>query len=190
MGLPVYELVIEEGDHTGVTGVALVDRPAIQLNWQAFNEQRPIKFQTFSEEERIVSGPLMVADLKIFRSDERGEYLVYFAPETIKKIVYKFFKNKYTGNVNPMHDSMLLLPGVFMCESFFINSSRGINTPNGWDALQDGSWFGSLKVDNDEVWNEYVKTGKFTGFSVEGFFNEVPNLTESELSMVSQIIFS
>ena len=27
-----------------------------------------------------------------------------------------------------------------------------------------GTWMGSVKVNNDEVWNEYVKTGKVKGF--------------------------
>ena len=29
---------------------------------------------------------------------------------------------------------------------------------------------GSVKVDNDDVWNNYVKTGKVKGFSIEGYF--------------------
>jgi hypothetical protein len=29
---------------------------------------------------------------------------------------------------------------------------------------------GSFKVNNDEIWNDYVKTGKVKGFSIEGFF--------------------
>jgi hypothetical protein len=29
---------------------------------------------------------------------------------------------------------------------------------------------GTLKVNNDEVWNDYVKTGKVKGFSIEGYF--------------------
>ena len=33
-----------------------------------------------------------------------------------------------------------------------------------------GTWMGSVKVNNDEVWNEYVKTGKVKGFSIEGYF--------------------
>ena len=33
-----------------------------------------------------------------------------------------------------------------------------------------GTWMGAVKVDNDEVWNEYVKTNKVRGFSIEGYF--------------------
>ena len=28
----------------------------------------------------------------------------------------------------------------------------------------------SIKVDNDEIWNDYVKTGKVKGLSLEGYF--------------------
>ena len=28
----------------------------------------------------------------------------------------------------------------------------------------------SVKVNNDKVWNDYVKTGKVKGFSIEGYF--------------------
>ena len=33
-----------------------------------------------------------------------------------------------------------------------------------------GTWMVSMKVDNDEIWNDYVKTGKVKGFSIEGYF--------------------
>ena len=33
-----------------------------------------------------------------------------------------------------------------------------------------GTWMVSMKVYNDEVWNEYVKTGRVKGFSIEGYF--------------------
>ena len=29
---------------------------------------------------------------------------------------------------------------------------------------------GSVKVNNEDVWNEYVKTNKVKGFSIEGYF--------------------
>ena len=33
-----------------------------------------------------------------------------------------------------------------------------------------GTWMGTVKVNNDEVWNEYVKTNRVKGFSIEGYF--------------------
>lgn len=186
--LPLYRLVINDEDHTGVTAVALVDDPAIQIGWQAFKNQKPFKFETVNLEKRIIAGPLMLADTKIYRSDQRGEYEVVFEKGTIEQIVDKFHKNEYSKNVNPMHDSMLLLPDIYMISDFIIDSTRGINSPLGFD-LPDGSWFGQFKVRNDEVWNEFIKTGIFKGFSVEGFFNEVPvTLTDQEIDILEQII--
>jgi hypothetical protein len=33
-----------------------------------------------------------------------------------------------------------------------------------------GTWVGSVKVNNDEIWNEFVKKGVVRGFSIEGYF--------------------
>ena len=33
-----------------------------------------------------------------------------------------------------------------------------------------GTWMVSMKVLNDDIWNNYVKTGKVKGFSIEGYF--------------------
>ena len=33
-----------------------------------------------------------------------------------------------------------------------------------------GTWMGAVKVNNEEIWNEYVKTDKVKGFSIEGYF--------------------
>jgi hypothetical protein len=185
MSLPLYRLVINEDDHTGVTAVALVDRPAIELNWQAFNNQKR-KFETVSAEKRIIAGPLMLANTPIYRSDERGEYDVVFYPEDIENIVDKYHRKQYSQNVNPMHESMLLLPDIYMISNFIVDSTKGFSSPMGYQ-LPDGSWFGMFKVRNEEVWNEYIKTGVFKGFSVEGFFNEVlvsESLTDQEVQGV------
>ncbi len=175
MALPLYKLIINEDDQdsTGVMAVALVDNPAIEINWMAFNKNQ--KFKATDNEKRIISGVLMVAGQKIYRKDDQiGEYEVLFDSETIGKIVQKYFRQGNTSSVNLMHDESNKVKGVYMIESFIIDKERGINTPKGFDSLPDGSWFGSFKVDNDELWNEYIKTGVFKGFSVEGFFNNIP----------------
>jgi hypothetical protein len=50
---------------------------------------------------------------------------------------------------------------------------------------------GSVKVDNDEVWNDYVKTGKVKGFSIEGYFAdklERPNEElKEDLSVIEEL---
>jgi len=172
--LPVIYLTIDENQEAGVEAVALVDTPAIEREWMAFkNQPKPYRFEVTSEEKRIISGPLMVADFPIYRRDDEGrEYYVVFNASTIRKIVYRYMKQGRTNSVNEMHETAL--DGVFMFESFIIDDMK--QTPKGYEQLPEGSWFGSFKVENDDVWQQ-VKSGDFKGFSVEGLFNEDREMT-------------
>lgn len=172
MELPLYELFIDLEDESGVDFIALVDDPAIKKGWQAFNNVSAMTFKA-DKEKRIISGPAMIANLPIYRKRKDGsEYYVMFKAETIKSIVEKFFRNQYSNNFNVMHKKNLLAEGVYLIESMIIDSERGVKTPLGFDELSEGSWFISCKVDNDKVWDDYIKTGVFNGFSVEGEFIE------------------
>lgn len=170
MELPVYKLVINpEDEDTGVEFVALVNTPAIERNFHAFKSQ---KF-TADEEKRIVTGPLMIPDQLIYRRDNSfGEYYVTYDAEMVKKIAEKFMRNQNSNNVNKEHKDQV--DGVFMFETFLKDSSRGISAPKGFEDLPEGTWFGSYKVYNDEVWKD-VKDGTFKGFSVEGEFLHQPH---------------
>lgn len=69
-----------------------------------------------------------------------------------------------------MHDGNQEVDGVTMFESWIKDSSRGVAPMKGFEDAPEGSWFGSFKVENEDVW-ERVKSGEFKGFSVEGVFN-------------------
>lgn len=191
MDLPIYRFVVSDDDETGVDAIALVDDPAIELNWQAFNSQREDRYKFSADsEKRIISGPLMVADLPIYRKDKDDkEYYGVFTAEDIYNVVKKFFRNNRTSEVNMMHNPAMMVDNVYMIESFIIDSKRGVNPPTGY-TLTDGSWFGSFKVDNEEVWNDFIKTGKFRGFSVEGLFNteRVDVLSQKEIDEIIEVV--
>lgn len=168
MELPIYKLVINpEDEETGVEFVALVNTPAIERNFHAFKSQ---KF-TADEEKRIVTGPLMIPDQLIYRRDNSfGEYYVTYDAEMVKKIAEKFMRDQNSNNVNKEHKDPV--DGVFMFETFLKDSSRGISAPKGFEDCPDGTWFGSYKVYNNDIWSQ-VKDGTFKGFSVEGEFLHV-----------------
>jgi hypothetical protein len=182
--IPVYRFKCLPDDESKLEAVALVDTPAIEMNWQAFSNNN-YKFSAI-EEKRIISGPLMVADLPIYRRDSSGEYYGVFQKEDIYNLRNKFFKQSLDKSVNIMHDSAQMVDGVYMIESFLIDSTRGIFSPKGYN-LTDGSWFGSYKVDNDDIWNDFIKTGEFKGFSVEGLFKTV-KIEDKPLDLIEQII--
>lgn len=183
MELPLYMLDISDdlNDDAEVQYVALVDRPAIQKNWNAFKNQQ--KFEIISEDKHIISGCIMLADTPIFRSDASfGDYYVAFSKDTIVKIAQKYFKKGYQNNVNLMHDPNKIESGVTMFESFISDKTRGIAPMKGFEDAPEGSWFGSMLVENPDVWAK-VKDGTIKGFSIEGIFNYTPKKNKDEVKM-------
>jgi len=187
MDLPIYKLVISSdmSDDSEVDYIALVDRPAIQKNFLAFNER--LKFEVISEDKQILSGALMLADVPIYRHNEEfGEHYVVFDAETIQQIAEKFFKRGYQSNVNEMHDSNKAVKGVTMFESWLVNKDMGKMPIKGFEDAKDGSWFGSYKVENADVWAK-VKSGEFQGFSVEGIFGYSDIVKKEDDVMIEKI---
>lgn len=184
--LPIYKLVIKDNDEEmGVNYVALVDEPAIQRNFFVFDNKQ--RFAA-NKDRRIIMGALMIADMPIYRRTQKmGEFYVVFDKGQIEKIAQRFMKHGYNSNVNQMHDSAQVVDGVYLYQSFISDSQIGINPPKGFEDTPDGTWFGCYKVDNDEVWNDFIKTGEFKGFSVEGTFDLVPERTALESEIIDII---
>lgn len=170
MDLPIYELLIspEPGDDHEVSAVAFVDAPAIERNFLAFNEAKPLAFASINEDERVVIGPAMIPDMPIYRNDpEMGEYFVKFSRPTIADIAEKFFTKDYHKSANIMHQSDKPVDGVVFFQSFVKDDAKGVQGLAG--DYPEGTWFLGAKVNNDDLWNE-IKAGKLKGFSVEGLF--------------------
>jgi hypothetical protein len=137
-------------------------------------------FQIDNEEKRIVLGPAMIPDQKIFRKDSLGNpYYVFFSAETIKMIAEKYMKNKYTDNNDQMHDGKAV-KDVYVIESWIKEDESDKSTKYGYESTPVGTWFVSMKVKNEEIWKK-VKDGKLNGFSVSGFFEEVSSFTKEEM---------
>jgi hypothetical protein len=188
MDLPIYLLDINEDEQaqTEVNFIALVDKPAIQKNWQMFKEA-PARFAV-DQEKQIISGALMIADMPIYRKDEEfGEYYAVFNAATIEKIAIKYYQKGFQSNVNLMHDGDMIVEGATMFESWIVNRELGKMPMKGYEDVSDGSWFGSFKVTNDAVWG-MVKDGLIKGFSVEGLFQYRPKKQEmSEEQILAKI---
>jgi hypothetical protein len=197
----IYELVIEDENIDEVFAISLVEEPAIESNFVFFDKEK-VQFAALNDEKRLVMGPILIPDKQILRIDGEGKpYHVFFKPETIKKLSEMYLKKKYTDSSTLEHDKKI--NGVTLVESWIKESLTkdksslyGLNTPV-------GSWMGTFKIDNDEIWNDYVKTGEVKGFSIEGLFGhnlvsaakeidyldkEISDLEEHEAALVlSQI---
>lgn len=194
--LPVYEMYIDEKDinneDAGVFTVSLVDKPAIIAEYMVFNETGThFKFQATDAEQRIVTGAVMIPGMPIYRNDEaHGEFYVVASKETINYAAMGFMKQGLTKSVNMMHEASLIPEGVFIFESWVIDSKRGTQEPVGFKKCPEGTWFMSMKIDNTEVWDEFIKTGILRGFSIEGSFKlrEQPSVDAGVLAALEELL--
>lgn len=175
--LPIYKARITSVE-TGMFTVSLVDCPAVEKDFMAFDRQvKPMEFKVDDEEKRIVTGVLMRADHPIYRRDADGyEYYVVFDKETIEVMVEKWLADGVHNCVNLDHNHNRYVDYVFLKEVYVKDSSRGIS-PVGFEDIEEGSLFGTYKILNDEVW-ESVKSGEFKGFSIETV-TEMERVTET-----------
>lgn len=152
--------------------IALVDEPAIESDFMAFNKQNHFQFKEVDKAERLLMGYFMIADLEILRMDaKRGAYKVVFPKESIDACIENFQLNGLAKNMNEMHQTGVLAEGVFVRNHWQIDSKKGIKAPDGFKTEADGSWFGVVKCENDEIFQK-VLNGEFRGFSIEGRFIE------------------
>ena len=184
--MKIVELILDEDQEMmGIDAISIVESPAIQEDFIALNSEE-IKLAEVSKEKKILMGALLVPNKPIYRkNNDDDEYYIYFSKETIEKASQLYLKNGYQGNSTLEHSSAL--QGLTLVESWLVeddvkDKSRfyGMNVPV-------GTWMGTVKVDNDEIWNEYVKTDRVKGFSIEGYFAdkmEKPNKDVKESSEV------
>lgn len=180
MEIQVYKAQIDPSIESDleVNFIGLVDRPAIERNFQAFNDQKKKAAFILNDEKRIISGPAMIADMPLYRKDEQlGEYYVVFDKPAIQTIVEKFSAKGYLKNFNLFHDAQQQVSDVTIFNSFVSDAELGVGPLAGFEDIADGSWFISAKVNNQQVWDN-VKAGTIKGFSVEGLFNYVLVKTE------------
>jgi hypothetical protein len=167
----IIELLIDETIGDIVDVVSVVDMPAIEIDFMKFNSEpkQKIKFNIDNEEQRIITGPVMLHSKYIYRYDSftDEEYYVYFSRDTVKKAMELFMKHGSTKSTNLNHESTFF-DGVSVIESW-IDGERAKSTL--YD-LEPGNWFMTMKVDNDMVWEE-IKAGTFKGFSLEGYFSNL-----------------
>jgi hypothetical protein len=79
-----------------------------------------------------------------------------------------FFQNNNQSNATFEHQEAIT--GLTMVESWIVEDTEkdksnlyNLNVPV-------GTWMGTIKVNNDVIWNEFIKTKKVKGFSIEGYF--------------------
>jgi hypothetical protein len=115
--------------------------------------------------------PILVPDKKILRVDGEGKpYYVFIKAATIQKLAQKYLQNKYQSEVTIEHNGKRVAD-VTLIESWITESRTKDKSAVYGLSVPVGTWMGSMKIESDKIWNEFVKTGIVNGFSIEGLFS-------------------
>ena len=166
--MKIVELILDENqDASGIEAISIVESPAIEEDFIALKSNE-IKLAEIDKEKKILMGALLIPNKPIYRNNGEDEYYIYFSKDTVLKASQMYLTKGHQNNSTLEHQHSL--SGLSLVESWLVedevhDKSRkyGMNVPV-------GTWMGAVKVNNEEVWNDYVKTGKVKGFSIEGYF--------------------
>ena len=177
--MKIIELILdEEQDDIGVDAISIVESPAIESDFVALNNQE-IKLAEVDKEKKILMGALLIPNKPIYRNGGEGEYYIYFSKDTIVKASQMFLQNGKQSNSTLEHNQAL--NGLTLVESWIVEDKAKDKTALYGLDVPVGTWMGSVKVNNEDVWNEYVKTNKVKGFSIEGYFADKMESPKEEI---------
>ena len=167
----IVELIIDELDeNSGIDAISLVENPAIEENFLALSKNKEYKFAEVDGEKRILMGAILVPNKPIYRKDGDEEYYIYFTKDTVRK-ASELYLSKGNQN-NSTYEHFEKINGVSLVESWIVEDTKKDKSAVYNMDLPQGTWVGSIKVYNDDIWQEYVKTGLVKGFSIEGYFSD------------------
>ncbi len=183
----IVELIIDEKeDLSGVEAISVVEFPAIEENFIALNQQ--LQLAKVDEEKRILMGAALIPNKNIYRRNGEDEYYIFFSDATVKKASELFLMNSNQNNATLEHQKKI--NDLSVVESWIVEDTEmdkskkyGLNAPV-------GTWMVSMKVNNDTIWNDFVKTGKVKGFSIEGYFADKLEMSlqlEKEQELIQKI---
>ena len=165
--MKIVELVLDDNEESGIEAISIVESPAIESDFVALKSDE-IKLAEVDKEKKILMGALLIPNKPIYRKTEGDEYYIYFSRDTVLKASQRYLTNGYQSNSTLEHSDNL--QGLTLVESWIVEDEVQDKSRKYDMNVPVGTWMGTVKVENDEVWNQYVKTGKVKGFSIEGFF--------------------
>ena len=163
----IVELILDEDQELGIEAISVVESPAIEEDFVALKSQE-FKLAEVDKERRILMGALLIPNKPIYRRNGEDEYYIYFSKDTVLKASQMYLMNSKQNNATLEHQYEI--NGLSLVESWIVEDKVHDKSVKFGMDLPLGTWVGSVKVNNDKIWNEFVKTGKVKGFSIEGYF--------------------
>jgi len=164
--IKVIEYGIDDAGLLGVYAISVVEQPAIGVDFVALSEQHNVKFK--EDFRGLLYGALLIPDQLIYRRNDETdeEYYVKYSKDTIRAIAYNYLKQANQNNATVEHAKVV--DGVSLVETWIIEGENDKSKNFGFD-LPEGTWFGCMKVENEEV-KKQIQNKEVLGFSIEGKF--------------------
>ena len=162
----LVEWTLDE-EFSEVRRISLVTAPAVESDFMLFANEE-LKFKVISEEKRVVTGVAMRPNIHIPRVGKNNElYYGFFSEDTVLKACELFFRSgEITNNTNVEHQ--FDVTDIFVFESWIVEDPSLDKTKSlGLKDIRKGDWVVSMKIENDVVWEDFLKKGILKGFSVE-----------------------
>jgi hypothetical protein len=112
-------------------------------------------------------GAALIPNKKIYRRNKEEEFYIYFSENTVRQAMELFFINGNQSSATFEHKNAI--KGMTVVESWLIEDEKMDKSKLYGFNLPKGTWMISMKVDNDDIWQQ-VKDEKIKGFSIEGYF--------------------
>lgn len=165
----IVELILDDDKATGVEAISIVENPAIEENFVALNKEIEIKLAEVDSDKRILMGAALIPNKNIYRRAGDDEYYIFFSKDTVKKASELYLMNGFQNNATLEHSAKL--KDLSVVESWIVESEVDKSRNYGLE-MPIGTWMVSMKVNNEDIWQEFVKTKKVKGFSIEGYFSD------------------
>jgi hypothetical protein len=163
----IVELILDEEQEIGIEAISVVENPAIEEDFIALKSQE-FKLAEVDKEKRILMGALLIPNKPIYRRNGEDEYYIYFSKDTVLKASQMYLMQGKQNNSTLEHQYQI--NGLSLVESWIVEDKVHDKSVKYGMNLPLGTWVGAVKVNNDKIWDEFVKTGKVKGFSIEGYF--------------------
>lgn len=170
--MKVYKAKLKAG--TDVNCFSIVLGAAVETKLSKFSDEvlTPVFFA--NQEKRIIYSVAMRPNKQIFRKDINGEPgYITFDEEEVEKMQQSYFKSNNQGLAKmSLNHSEEEITGVYPIESWIVlNPEQDKSKTLLMEDVQAGDLILGFKIENEDVWQNFVKTGEVDGISLEAFLD-------------------
>ena len=155
---------------------------------QLSKDKIDIQLKEIDKERRILLGAVLIPDKPVLRNDGSEDFYIFFSANTIQQVAeaYAMAGNHSRSTI----EHQIAVSGATVTEMWIKagmendkSNLYGFNDPV-------GTWYAMMKISDDKIWNDFVKTGRVNGYSIEGFFSrkEVERLSQKPANHPDEVL--